>query len=1068
MKSDRKHFIKAFLITLSVMALLMIVLARHSSPAAAAQSRDLHVLNNTVVAGQSVNVVVELTSLGNENALGFSLNFNPAIFSNPIGTPGSGVMGAMFNLNSLQAASGRIGVTIALGAGQSLAAGTRQIAVITFAVAANAPAGAISISFGDQPVFREISDPNANPVTATFTPGTVTIQQPNPVPTLTSLTPPSSTAGSSGIALTINGSNFVPGSEVRWNGSPRTTAFVSSTQLTATIPASDLAIAGTVTVTVVNPAPGGGASNSLTFTTNNPAPAITSLSPNAVTAGGAAFTLTINGSGFVPTSSVWWNGSSRGVSFISATQLTTVVPASDIAAAGTATVVVMNPSPGGGSSQAATFTINNPFPTIVSLNPNGATAGGAAFTLTVNGIGFVNGSTVQWNGGPRTTAFVGTTQLTVTIPASDIATAGTGSVSVINPAPGGGTSNAVSFTISQAQNPVPTITSISPLAATAGGAAFMLTVNGTNFVSGATVQWNGSARPTTFVSAMQLTAAIPASDIATTGTATVTVVNPAPGGGTSAAATFQIGPAPPTITLLSPNDVLAGASGFLLDVIGNGFVDGSVLQWNGSPRATRVLSATQLVATIPAIDLVAAGTASIRVVNPAVSGGTSAPATFTISQTPVAQTAFDPPAPTINDDITVRLSGTWPNGCVPQNPRLISISGIGAEVKEVHIATSNSGQVCTAALTDWSLSLALGKLVAGSYVVRTFHTSPSGQREIGRASLTVSNPVPVISSLGPSSAPAGGRGFTLVVNGTNFVIGSTVLWNGSPRPSTLISQTILIAQIPVSDITSAGTASVTVINPAPSSGTSNALSFAIHPAVASVSAASFLGSELAPESIVAAFGLNLATSVEIANTVPLPTTLAGTKVTVRDRLGSERLAPLFFVAPTQVNFQIPAGVVDGVATVTITSGDGKTSAGEKQIAVVAPGLFTASATGQGPPAATVLRLKANGQQSFEPLARFDAAQNKYVLIPIDLGPEGEQVFIILFGTGFRFNNGLASVGVKIGGTDSEVLYAGVAPDFVGLDQSNVRIPRSLIGRGEVDLVMTVNGKVANTVRINIK
>ena len=93
-------------------------------------------------------------------------------------------------------------------------------------------------------------------------------------------------------------------------------------------------------------------------------------------------------------------------------------------------------------------------------------------------------------------------------------------------------------------NPVPTATSLSPSSATAGGAAFTLTVTGTNFVSGSTVQWNGSARTTSFVSSTQLTAAISASDIATAGTVSVTVANPSPGGGTSGALTFTINPAP--------------------------------------------------------------------------------------------------------------------------------------------------------------------------------------------------------------------------------------------------------------------------------------------------------------------------------------------------------------------------------------------------------------------------------------------------------------------------------------------------------------------------------------------
>jgi uncharacterized protein (TIGR03437 family) len=131
-------------------------------------------------------------------------------------------------------------------------------------------------------------------------------------------------------------------------------------------------------------------------------------------------------------------------------------------------------------------------------------------------------------------------------------------------------------------------------------------------------------------------------------------------------------------------------------------------------------------------------------------------------------------------------------------------------------------------------------------------------------------------------------------------------------------------------------------------------------------------------------------------------------------------------------------------------------------------LFSASATGQGVAAATVLRVKANGEQGFEPVARFDAGQNRFVFVPIDLGPETDQLFLVLSGTGLRFRTALAAVNCKIGGTDAEVLYAGETPGLVGLDQANVRIPRSLAGRGEVDVVLTVDGKVANAVRVNIR
>jgi hypothetical protein len=156
--------------------------------------------------------------------------------------------------------------------------------------------------------------------------------------------------------------------------------------------------------------------------------------------------------------------------------------------------------------------------------------------------------------------------------------------------------------------------------------------------------------------------------------------------------------------------------------------------------------------------------------------------------------------------------------------------------------------------------------------------------------------------------------------------------------------------------------------------------------VATVSAASFSGATLAAESIVAAFGAGLATTTSAATTIPLPTQLAGTQVSIKDSAGVERLAPLFFVAPNQVNCLIPAGTAQGTAAVTITSGDGTISTGIIQIAAVAPGLFAMNANGQGVPSAFFQRFAAGGAQTASgPVFRFDAATNRFVPAPIDLG-----------------------------------------------------------------------------------
>src|SRR3989304_861169 len=133
---------------------------------------------------------------------------------------------------------------------------------------------------------------------------------------------------------------------VRWNGSDRATTFVSATQLTAAIPASDLTTAGTAQVTVFTPAPGGGTSSAQPFTITNLAPALTTIAPTSAPVGSAGFTLTVTGTDFVLTSVVRWNGTDRTTTFVSATQLTATISAADLATAGTPQVTVFTPAPG--------------------------------------------------------------------------------------------------------------------------------------------------------------------------------------------------------------------------------------------------------------------------------------------------------------------------------------------------------------------------------------------------------------------------------------------------------------------------------------------------------------------------------------------------------------------------------------------------------------------------------------------------------------------------------------------------------------------------------------------------
>jgi hypothetical protein len=179
---------------------------------------------------------------------------------------------------------------------------------------------------------------------------------------------------------------------------------------------------------------------------------------------------------------------------VSASQLTISLTTADLATVGSYPVVVTNQTPGGGPSLAFSFTVSatNPVPTVASLSPSSLTAGATAQTLTINGTGFMSSPTVTYNGAAHAAAYVSGSQLTISLTTADLATAGAYPVVVTNPAPGGGSSAAVNFTVS-ASNPRPTITSLSPTSLAAGATAQTLTINGTGFLTSSTVTFNSVA-----------------------------------------------------------------------------------------------------------------------------------------------------------------------------------------------------------------------------------------------------------------------------------------------------------------------------------------------------------------------------------------------------------------------------------------------------------------------------------------------------------------------------------------------------------------------------------------------
>jgi uncharacterized protein (TIGR03437 family) len=218
------------------------------------------------------------------------------------------------------------------------------------------------------------------------------------------------------------------------------------------------------------------------------------------------------------------------------------------------------------------------------------------------------------------------------------------------------------------------------------------------------------------------------------------------------------------------------------------------------------------------------------------------------------------------------------------------------------------------------------------------------------------------------------------------------------------------------------------------------------------------------ESIALFLGSGLASDTATADSLPLPTALAGVTVQVQDSAGVTRPAPLFYVSSTQINFEIPSGTAPGQARFTVMN-SGNSRSSTAIVRNMAPGLFTADGNGKGVAAALAVRVGVNGAQSAVPI--FDCSGGACLSVPINLGVD-TPTYLNLFGTGIRNRSSLSSVIVTIQGNSVPVLFAGPQGYYVGLDQVNVAVPLSLRGSGETDLVLTVDGQAANTVRVNIQ
>ncbi|MFN7945640.1 MAG: hypothetical protein U0Z53_09820 [Blastocatellia bacterium] len=812
-----------------------------------------------------------------------------------------------------------------------------------------------------------------------------------PPPVAVSLGQATAQLGSS-FDLTINGSGFVSGSQVRFNGRPVNTQFISAAQLTARVIPADLTAGGFVQVTVINP--DGQQSSALTLTVTNPVPALTSLNPDAARVGTNGLTLTLNGSGFVAGSLVRWNSADRLTIFISSTQLLAAITPADLATVATASITVFNPAPGGGVSGALPFTVN-----------------------------------------PLAQADLSVTQTISPQPAGPNATV-TFTISVANAGP-------TTATQVMVQDSLPTAVNFGACAATnggiCGGAGLSRTISFDSLAAGSTA----TITLTATVKCLDLTVPTPPVSVTLSNTVMVTsaVTDPRTDNNFSTA-NLTLLPAQARITLSSAafdfNPAAAAREAtanpaFTTFTIENSGCQQLLVSFNvnrtGADVSSGRITSTDDSVTFPLRVISSDGSLALVPTGQQypVFGGQKL--TFRLS--------FDPKIPVpagrttglaahqvIPDLITSALTINTGNG----NPLTVPITArVRSAAKLLHPASARLAPLVVLQKTgsdEFTVECSLHDANLDANLIRYQFLDSAGRPilqppdidlNLSAAGLTRGQSVTIIKK------------FTGAKNNPQVQRVQVIVFDGEGSDTAVSAPT--------------GTTAGRIVN---------------------VSAANFTPA-LATESIAAAFGANLSATTAVATTLPLPTRLGGARIFVTDSRQVERAAPLFFVSPGQINYLIPEGTAPGEIKVVAANDDGTYALSTLQLAAPAPGLFSAGSTGTGAAAALALRVKADHTLNYENAAEYDGQQ--FIARPLDFGPEAEQLYLVLFGTGIRGRSALSAVTARIGGTDVEVEYAGPQGGFAGLDQINLKLPRTLAGRGETDIVLTVDGKPANVVRV---
>ena len=679
---------------------------------------------------------------------------------------------------------------------------------------------------------------------------------------ITSVSPKDVPVGSSSVTIVVTGTGFTSGTAIQLAGITLDTTFISSTELRATIPSSQLQTGAILKLSVANGTQVVPADTTNNVQVSNPVPTVSSLAPSSVLIGSPAGTVTVTGTNFVSGITLSVNGSPRPTTYVNATQLTASLNADDFVNATPLLLNAVNPQPGGGASGTIALAVTNPTPAIASISPSSLNAGSPATTADIVGTGFVAGTRVLVNGALRTTTFVSATAMKVALTSADLASAGSMSITAVNPGPGGGVSAMSSIAIN---NPGPGAITLTPSSGTAGSGAIQLGIAGSNFVPSTLVYVNGQPRTTSYVSGTQLVTSLTSADLATAGDLPIVATNPGPGGGSTAAVSFTVNNPAPGAIAVTPNLVMTGTTTATpITVTGANFVPSTVIQINGTARPTTYISSTQLLGSLTVADQATAGSLAVNAFTPAPGGGTSSGASIAINNSALGAITLSP--------------STVPAGKTTSTT--ITVSGVGM-VPGTGIQVNGSAHATT--------------YVSANQV--TFVLPPSDVTTVGRLNVTAVNPAPnysvspvatlivasptatpVIASLSSTSAIVGSPAFTLSAMGTGFSTTCTLQWNGTALPTsysygsfynpstgTYTTGYSLWGTVSASLLATTGSASITANCPTAINPTSNAITFNVtNPPVPTLTVLSVTAGPIATDTKLTISGTGFASTSTVS------------------------------------------------------------------------------------------------------------------------------------------------------------------------------------------------------------